>query len=370
MNVSVLTSSNPQVETFVGETACDGNDLARLLRDSQESERLLAEQVRELEERLQIAEEERIRAVRRARRIENEMAVKTGTGQRGENATLLCERWRELCVPARSHKKVRIEPGSDRHRLAYKQLGSFEFERLLRCVEALSKHTCTVKGSQLPGMRGAHACEGGPSSRQCKHGGTRYADLEHAIGDDKRIENMEALAEKPQEEVAQAAQRVTSGGGIGVLRLLEVVRRLSPDVPDKELQDRLAAALNETLPAEPSAPSKPVRTPEQRQATRAFQQHHFQPDHDHPSDPFEAILGEIERCGKRVWRNWNANEARAQCVAHGGDGPNLKVARGDDGRVLLDCKSRGCKAEDVCAALDWPLRFLFAYDAAGYGNAA
>ncbi|MBL8751410.1 MAG: DUF3987 domain-containing protein [Planctomycetes bacterium] len=50
---------------------------------------------------------------------------------------------------------------------------------------------------------------------------------------------------------------------------------------------------------------------------------------------------------------------RARCPAHGDEDPSLDVDRGDDGRVLLICRSAGCSVESIVNALGLELRDLF-----------
>lgn len=55
------------------------------------------------------------------------------------------------------------------------------------------------------------------------------------------------------------------------------------------------------------------------------------------------------------------NSYRAQCPAHGGEGPNLAIAKGDQG-VLIKCWSHGCAEVDIAAALGLTLGDLFDQD--------
>jgi len=71
------------------------------------------------------------------------------------------------------------------------------------------------------------------------------------------------------------------------------------------------------------------------------------------SDPVAAILDRLEAV-----KQTSAGQWLARCPAHDDRHPSLSVGRGDDGRVLLDCKA-GCSAMDVCQALGLPLRALF-----------
>jgi hypothetical protein len=48
---------------------------------------------------------------------------------------------------------------------------------------------------------------------------------------------------------------------------------------------------------------------------------------------------------------WVGREYRAPCPAHGGDGLNLTVNAGDDGRALLKCWSSGCSYQAIAEAL-------------------
>lgn len=60
-------------------------------------------------------------------------------------------------------------------------------------------------------------------------------------------------------------------------------------------------------------------------------------------------------------------EWRALCPAHADTHPSLDVAAGDDGRVLLVCRSHGCQARDICRALGLSLADLFDGQAQRFG---
>jgi hypothetical protein len=50
---------------------------------------------------------------------------------------------------------------------------------------------------------------------------------------------------------------------------------------------------------------------------------------------------------------------RALCPGHDDHTPSLDIDEGDDGRILLCCRSRGCSAASIVAAIDLELRHLF-----------
>jgi len=66
----------------------------------------------------------------------------------------------------------------------------------------------------------------------------------------------------------------------------------------------------------------------------------------------ENMLSRLERV-RRVGNGW-----MARCPAHEDRSPSLKLAVGEDGRVLVSCKV-GCKTEDVLDSLGLAWRDLF-----------
>ena len=57
-------------------------------------------------------------------------------------------------------------------------------------------------------------------------------------------------------------------------------------------------------------------------------------------------------------REPQSNGFRAACPAHGGDGMNLSILRGNDGGAVIRCYSRGCNYGDIVEAfgIDRPPR--------------
>lgn len=74
-----------------------------------------------------------------------------------------------------------------------------------------------------------------------------------------------------------------------------------------------------------------------------------------PTDPFSRI---VQALGDRVVRP-TSRGVRAKCPGHDDHDPSLDVDRGDDGRVLLNCRSQGCTPESIVAALDLKMADLF-----------
>jgi hypothetical protein len=58
----------------------------------------------------------------------------------------------------------------------------------------------------------------------------------------------------------------------------------------------------------------------------------------------------------------------ARCPAHGDNKPSLGIAVGDDGRILLRCRSQGCSTQQICQALSLPLSALFPPTSNGKGR--
>lgn len=64
-------------------------------------------------------------------------------------------------------------------------------------------------------------------------------------------------------------------------------------------------------------------------------------------DPVDVVITALEAAGCRP--KPRGNGWRALCPAHDDHNPSLDIDRGDDGRVLLICRSRGCNAERIVA---------------------
>jgi putative DNA primase/helicase len=60
------------------------------------------------------------------------------------------------------------------------------------------------------------------------------------------------------------------------------------------------------------------------------------------------------------WRTVRDGQYKACCPAHDDHDPSLDISIGADGRVLLTCRSQGCTAEAIVAALGYQMRDLFA----------
>lgn len=74
-----------------------------------------------------------------------------------------------------------------------------------------------------------------------------------------------------------------------------------------------------------------------------------------PAHPFERV---VQALGDRVVRQ-TTRGVRAQCPAHEDRDPSLDVDRGDNGDVLLRCRSHGCSAESIVAAIGLSMADLF-----------
>jgi hypothetical protein len=71
------------------------------------------------------------------------------------------------------------------------------------------------------------------------------------------------------------------------------------------------------------------------------------------SPTVHLILGRLKQV-RPTSNGWDA-----ECPAHEDGKPSLGVAVGDDGKVLLNCRSKGCKPEAVVAALGLTMADLF-----------
>lgn len=69
--------------------------------------------------------------------------------------------------------------------------------------------------------------------------------------------------------------------------------------------------------------------------------------------PIETVLGLLERVS-REGAGWVAC-----CPAHDDEHPSLRVDEGEDGKVLLTCRSQKCELDDICQALGLRVGELF-----------
>jgi hypothetical protein len=67
----------------------------------------------------------------------------------------------------------------------------------------------------------------------------------------------------------------------------------------------------------------------------------------------ERVLSRLQGV-KKTANGWDA-----LCPAHDDKNPSLGIAEGDDGTVLVKCRSQGCKAEAICQAIGLTLADLF-----------
>jgi hypothetical protein len=84
-----------------------------------------------------------------------------------------------------------------------------------------------------------------------------------------------------------------------------------------------------------------------------------EPKEKRERDPqvYEHRLDDLEARGFLVRRSGD-DKANCQCPAHDDRTPSMVASRGDDGRMLLDCKV-GCAVEDICGVMGWEMRDLF-----------
>lgn len=324
--MSVLPTSHPRVQTLVelhAQSDCDRcGVLTAQLADRERQIEHMADDIALFESKFRQA----ARAEQKAKRDLLEAMEEDPTS---EQVKAVCEHWKTVM----GHPKAKTPMNGKR----------------ASAVRARLRNRFTV----------AQLCEAVDGCRRSPwHMGQNperkvYDDLEMICRDEVNVEKFIQFAAAPVEAVRAAAPR----DGIGVVRMLEVLRLVLPDVPDSERQERLAEALDATRGEEPAPPANEPRSPELVQRVKGLGEHHFQPDYDHPSDPFESFLAEVERHGLRVNRNHGALSAMCQCPAHADSGPSLSVKWAGD-RVLAHCFA-GCEVAEICASLDWPLRWLF-----------
>jgi hypothetical protein len=70
--------------------------------------------------------------------------------------------------------------------------------------------------------------------------------------------------------------------------------------------------------------------------------------------PIELVRSRLNGVKQIAPNHWSA-----RCPAHDDAHPSLGVSVGDDGRVLLICRSRGCGAADICKAMGLAQSDLF-----------
>jgi hypothetical protein len=233
--------------------------------------------------------------------LQRTIAIQDGSSKKGQQATALCQQWAETCVIESGRKReIRIEPGSDAHKLAVKKLARYPLRSdnpedltLERAVRGLAKFPYVVEGSPFPGMR----APAGPKHR-------RYNELEHAIRDDKAIRNCCRLADmNPEEQLNRAVLPATDGETVAMRRVQRYKRRRDPTPPIDKVLDALSAR-------------------------------------------------------NLWWRAGAADSWSACCPAHEDRDPSLSIQRRHDGTVLLHCFA-GCRTEHVVQALGLQMTDLF-----------
>ena len=82
------------------------------------------------------------------------------------------------------------------------------------------------------------------------------------------------------------------------------------------------------------------------------------PSGGYGQDPFDLVVSKLDDV-KPTPRG-----VRARCPVHEGPGstPSLYVDRGEDGRVLICCRSGGCAVEDIVEAIGLQMSDLFTHD--------
>lgn len=75
--------------------------------------------------------------------------------------------------------------------------------------------------------------------------------------------------------------------------------------------------------------------------------------HESASDAFDRVVARLKDVRQ------TSKGVRARCPAHEDSKPSLDVDRGDDGKVLLNCRSRTCTAEAITAAIGMEMSDLF-----------
>jgi len=83
--------------------------------------------------------------------------------------------------------------------------------------------------------------------------------------------------------------------------------------------------------------------------------------HAQTEDPIDTVLARLSNVKPTGENKW-----RACCPGHDDEHPSLDVTRGDDGRVLLFCRSRRCTCRAICSAIGLTEADLF--DRRGMGN--
>lgn len=195
-----------------------------------------------------------------------------------------------------------IGSDGDRAKLARATVKRYGIERAKQTVIALAS-------KPYAGPRG-RAAEAYP-------GATKYNELEHCWGTDKRFTEMEAI--------------------YAALTTPTLEDPPQPEPPKLEAVDEIVevdgARLNYTT--------------FDRARTRR---------HDWANAPIDTVLGALTDRGCE-WRPGQADRWMAQCPAHEDRSPSLSIQRNADGRVLVHCFA-GCEGDDVIGALGLEWRDL------------
>lgn len=180
----------------------------------------------------------------------------------------------------------------------------------------------------------------GPQGRATQQypGAKRYDDVEHALGDETRLEALEKVAamyERPtlmDEPVGPAPAP----------KLVPVSGELEPESLTRQ-------ALRDVFREDCKLEHRPAsREPKRR----------VRPWDDRP--PVDKVLGALRDRGCSIVAGADADSWGAQCPAHEDRSPSLSVTRKHDGMMLLRCWS-GCETVDVLAALGLEFRDLWTH---------
>jgi hypothetical protein len=175
----------------------------------------------------------------------------------------------------------------------------------------------------------------GPRGRAAQeyHGSKRYDDIEHALGDEVRMENLVKVAAM-YERPTLLDEPVGPGPAAAPLALVEPASEPEAESTERQFV-RHVYGDDCTLPYVPAS----------KEPTRRARQH---------IAPIDHVLGLIRSAGCEYRPARSPDEWEAQCPAHDDSNPSLVVRRNPEGSVWLKCWA-GCSKESVLVALgaDW-----------------
>lgn len=219
--------------------------------------------------------------------------------------------WKALTL---RNAKTDIKPGGKRYKLVKTAVKRWGRERCENAIQGLAL-------KPYAGPRGRSHVE--------YPGSKKYADVEHALGDEVRMENCETI-------------------------WLEHLEPSLLDQPSEPHPGEGAATDAPEAPAQDPPPGLLKITP-----TKGRPADYWQGGWRDTTPPITKMLASLhERACRIIDHTGNPDRWTAQCPAHDDHMPSLSIERKPDGMLLVHCFA-GCDLGDIMAALNLEVRDLW-----------